>query len=214
MQRLKKLIQDNRVFFIGYIIILCFGSILLFSLGKVATFYFLNPIHGPILNNIFFFFTILGDGFFVVPLAFSLLLIKQKKLFWLILSGYIVSGLVILLLKDVVNEARPSVYEGLKNYPYFIDKITLHNYHGFPSGHTASAFATSSVLAFYSRSKKLAAIILLIVAMVIGYSRIYLGEHFISDVMVGSMIGVISGIICWNFIEKKNYFKNSSLPAK
>ena len=210
MGRIKTVFNDNKLFFIGYIIILILGSSILFTNGKLQTFYLLNPYHHLYLNYLFYFFTILGDGFFCVPLAFAFLIIKRKRLFWLLLSSYIVSGIIVLLLKNFIDEARPSMFDDLKNYPYFIEHITLHNMHGFPSGHTASAFGGVSVLAFYSRSKIIPALILLIVGMLIGYSRIYLGQHFISDVMVGSVIGVASGIFCWIVVNKKFYAKNFS----
>ena len=209
MKEIKKVIDQNRLFFIGYVGLLIFGATLLFSLGKVKAFYALNPYHHPWLNDIFYFFTILGDGVFVVPMAFALLLIKEKKLFWLNLSTYCLSGIIVLTIKNFVDEARPSVFEGLKNYPYFIDQITLHNFHGFPSGHTASAFAAACMFAFNSRSKTITALVLLLIAALVGYSRVYLGEHFISDVMVGSVIGIFSSLICWAFIDKKMPAKSS-----
>ncbi len=209
MKAIKKVIGQNRLFFIGYLGLLIFGSTLLFSLGKIRAFYVLNPYHHPWLNDIFYFFTILGDGVFVVPMAFSLLLIKEKKLFWLNLSTYSFSGIIVLILKNFINEARPSVFEGLKTYPYFIENITLHNFHGFPSGHTASAFAVACMFAFNSKSKTITALGLLITASLVGYSRVYLGEHFISDVMVGSVIGVFSSLLCWLIIDKKMPSKNS-----
>ena len=213
MRKLKQLLIDNKYFFIGYVLLLLFGSSLLFTYGKLTTFYLLNPYHRDWFNYIFYFFTILGDGFFCIPLGFSLLIIKQKKLCWLVLSSYIISGIIILILKNYIEEARPSLYIELKNYPYFIDHITLHNYHGFPSGHTASAFALASVLAFNSMSKRKSAIVLLITATLIGYSRVYLGQHFISDVMVGSVIGVLSGIFCWEYVLRIKFIKDSYRKA-
>lgn len=198
-----RIIKNNWVFIGCYLSFLSFGCLLLICLGKTETFYFLNPFHFKWLNYIFYFFTVLGDGFFCVPLAFSLLFIRQKKLFWLILSSYILSGIIVLILKNFISEARPAVYDALKHYPNFIENITLHNYHGFPSGHTATAFALATVLAFNSNSKYLVSMILLIVAALVGYSRVYLGEHFISDVMAGSVIGFLSGVICWLYINNK-----------
>lgn len=206
MQKVCKLITENKIYFIGYSFVLIFGLTLLLILGKVGAFYALNPIHQDWINYIFYFFTILGDGFFCVPLGLSFLFIREKKICCLILSSYIVSGLLILILKSFITEARPSVFVGLKSYPYFIEHITLHNFHGFPSGHTASAFAIASILAFNSLSKKRIAVILLSIAVCIGYSRVYLGQHFISDVIAGSLIGLISAIYCWLVIDK--YLKN------
>jgi membrane-associated phospholipid phosphatase len=42
----------------------------------------------------------------------------------------------------------------------------------------------------------------LIAAILVGYSRIYLAQHFLDDVLAGAMIGVLSAIFCWMFFDK------------
>jgi membrane-associated phospholipid phosphatase len=42
-------------------------------------------------------------------------------------------------------------------------------------------------------------------AALVGYSRIYLGQHFMDDVLAGSVIGVVSAIVCWIYLDK--FFK-------
>jgi len=67
----------------------------------------------------------------------------------------------------------------------------LHHRHSFPSGHTATAFAGFCCLAYFTRSFFLQALFALCAAAV-AYSRLYLGQHFLGDVLAGAVIG--SGI--------------------
>jgi membrane-associated phospholipid phosphatase len=130
----------------------------------------------------------------------------------MILLIYLLSLIFAQILKYFIVEARPAFYLEKMNYPYFIDEVTLHNYHSFPSGHTASIFALAAVLAFFIKNKTYS-IIFLIVAALVGYSRIYLGQHFMDDVLAGSVIGVFSSIICWLYFA--NLFRRIlKLPAE
>lgn len=57
----------------------------------------------------------------------------------------------------------------------------------FPSGHTAGSFAAATALAaFYPRRR----VLLLGTAAGVGFSRVYLGHHFVSDVLVGAAVGI------------------------
>jgi membrane-associated phospholipid phosphatase len=67
----------------------------------------------------------------------------------------------------------------------------------FPSGHTTSAFALATTIAIISKDKKIG-LFCFILAALTGYSRIYLGQHFLEDVGFGSLLGV--GTTCIYFI--------------
>lgn len=93
-------------------------------------------------------------------------------------SAFIGTGVVIYGVKEIVRRQRP-----------------LDNRLGnpaFPSGHTAYAFATATVLS--DRYPKLR-IPLYIGAGLVGLSRIYLGRHYASDVIGGAAVGTIAGVV-------------------
>jgi len=69
-----------------------------------------------------------------------------------------------------------------------------NNYHAFPSGHAASAFAFFGVLAFAYRRFGWC---FLVPAAAIGWSRIYLGAHHLSDVLVGMIAGLVFAYYVW-----------------
>ena len=199
--RLKILYKENKVFFLGYILLMVVAIFILIAYSKAEGFFLMNPIHHNYLNLIFIPLTYLGDGLFVIAFALVLFFLKRKFLSLMIISSYLLSGIIAQVLKYFITEARPAFYLEKSNYPYFIDGVTLHNFHSFPSGHTASAFALAAVLSF-SVMNKTHSLIFLILAALVGYSRIYLGNHFMDDVLAGSAIGLLSSIISWMYFEK------------
>lgn len=197
---LLSLYKRNRLFFILFLVFFVIAAILLNVLSKADTFYFLNPYHNDFTTWFFIFFTWLGDGIFCIATGILLFIFKRRFVGLMILSSYAISGIIAQVLKYFVTEARPAVFLKDSDYRYFIDDVTLHNLHGFPSGHTASAFALAAVLSFSIKNKNYS-ILFLTAAIMVGYSRIYLAQHFLEDVIAGSVIGLISAIICWLFFD-------------
>jgi membrane-associated phospholipid phosphatase len=73
-----------------------------------------------------------------------------------------------------------------------------------------------SIVAFVSQNK-LSAVPLLIIGALVGYSRMYLGQHFMVDVTIGSLTGILFAIISWillyPFYQKRNKKAGESSPA-
>ncbi|MEG2118425.1 MAG: phosphatase PAP2 family protein [Clostridia bacterium] len=92
--------------------------------------------------------------------------------------------------------------------PFIVDssiQILISPPHGtsFPSGHTSSAFAVASVLMFYNRRF---GTIAAIIAVLIGFSRLYLRVHFLTDVIAGAVLGIIYAlfaVLIIKYIYKK-----------
>ena len=198
---LKTLYKQNQFFFSGYFLFVLIAIFVLNWYSKADGFILLNPWHSSLLDQIFIPVTYFGDGLFVIALATILFILKRKFLSLMILSSYFLSGIFAQILKYFIIEPRPAFYLEHTNYPYFIDGVTLHNFHSFPSGHTASAFALAAILSF-SIEKKSYSFLFLLMAALVGYSRMYLGQHFMVDVFAGSVIGLVSSIICWMYFER------------
>ena len=198
---LSSLFKANRSFFIGFFlfVILCCYILLFYS--KADGFFLLNPYHSGFADFIFIYLTYVGDGFFCIGIGLLLLLFRKRFLGLMVLSSYVVSGIIAQVLKYYIIEARPAVFLKDTSYKYFIENVTLHNLHAFPSGHSASAFAMAAVLTFAVKDKKYAALFLA-GALIVGYSRIYLAQHFLDDVLAGALIGLLSAVFCWICFEK------------
>ncbi len=185
----KTIYTKSKVYVISFLLVFMGFTFFLAYYGKANSFILLNPYHTKRLDLFFSKFTFFGDGLFVVILAVILFFtLKTQRLSILILISYIVSGLLAQLLKHSFNAPRPKVFFNSNTYQHFIDGVSIANCESFPSGHTTSAFALSYILA-HSTNKKSFQIILLLLAISAGYSRIYLGQHFLTDVLFGAFLG-------------------------
>ncbi|WP_286776925.1 MULTISPECIES: phosphatase PAP2 family protein [unclassified Sphingobacterium] len=107
-------------------------------------------------------------------------MMRQNALY--VASSTAVTALVNVGLKHLFKRSRP-----FKKYPNFISVRTASGY-SFPSGHTSSAFATATALSrAYSKWYVVAPSLLW--ASSVGYSRMYLGVHFPTDVLAGAALG-------------------------
>lgn len=103
-----------------------------------------------------------------------------------ILGVNAVAGLVSLALKMTFGRARPRLYDSFG--PFHFDMFSVKSsVLSFPSGHSVTAFATATALAFMAPRAGKALILL---AALIGLSRVVTGAHYPSDVIAGMAIGV------------------------
>lgn len=133
-------------------------------------------------NKLFLFLSLFGGMQFQV--AFSLLLLalpatRSAGLAYGMIQ--LIVTIIVQLLKRIVSRMRP--YNRLEN----IEPLRREKDHSFPSGHTAAIFSTAVILNTYLPG---AAAIFYGLAMLVGYSRVYIGVHYPSDVIAGSIVGV------------------------
>ena len=170
--------------------------LILFSFlgGKDELFLLLNHDLGPTADFFFNYFTHAGDGIFWVPLALYFIFYK-RKLLPLILSAIVLSTLLVQTGKKIIypNEARPTAaIESTSQSPiHTVKGVTVHSNNSFPSGHTTTAFSLfllGCLLLPYTYFW----IIGFSLALLAGYSRVYLAQHFPLDVGAGMICAVIS----------------------
>lgn len=94
------------------------------------------------------------------------------------------------VLKPLYKAPRPKAIISSDTYTYFFEGITHSGITSFPSGHATTIFALATVLAF-SGKNKYGALAYFFFATLVAYSRVYLGQHFMEDVLVGAMLGTI-----------------------
>jgi undecaprenyl-diphosphatase len=142
-------------------------------------------------------------SFGLVVIFLIIFFISKDKLkfdrFWQLLLCLLLTTIVVQLLKYGINRPRP--YEIIPE----VQKLTDGGGGSFPSGHTADAF---TVLAFFSlkNSSKYIQCILFIWGLLVAYSRVYLGVHYVSDVCAAMVIGMccsLAGTQIIYFIKNK-----------
>ena len=65
----------------------------------------------------------------------------------------------------------------------------------FPSGHTASSASVITVLVWMLKDQRILIALLIAFALLVGFSRIYVGVHYPFDVLTGAVVGVVSGVV-------------------
>jgi len=196
MQKISKIISENRIFFAGYFLFLVASALFLFFYPKVDGFKLLNAYHSEPLNDFFMIYTNVGDGLFSVGIFLLLLFLRKPLPGWEIVVAFLLAGLMVQVVKNIFPMPRPRTILGNSGYPYFINGITHVGNASFPSGHTATAFGTATLLSIFAKNKNISWLYFF-AALLVAYSRIYLGQHFLQDVFGGALIGGISALIVW-----------------
>lgn len=108
---------------------------------------------------------------------------------------------------------RPIRYFAGKYDLKLVDGVTMLTAHTFPSGHSASAFGIFMLLALIIKNKYWQ-MLFFFLALTIAFSRVYLSQHFLSDIYFGSLISVIITLVIFVWGESwKNPKLNQSLRS-
>ena len=149
---------------------------------------------GPVQDAFFSFYTQLGNGGILwIALCVVLLFFPRtrKAGFWALIA--MLFGLVCtnVLLKHLVGRTRPwLVLEGL------VPLVVEDDPNSFPSGHTCAAFACCVTWARCT-GKRWLRCLCIAAALLMGFSRLYVGVHFPSDVLAGCAVGCLCAWLSW-----------------
>lgn len=202
---IKKIFKENYI----YLLIIIF-LIITFFVIKNSSLYnkvlnidysvieFMGNIVDKRLTAVFNFLTNFGDWYIPTLIIVCIFLfVKNKWYFKLIAGSYLFSGLIVLITKLLIRRPRP-----------LVALITIPNSYSFPSGHTLTSIVFY-ILLWYIVTKNTNNFIkivyfssFVILAILIGFSRIYLGVHFFSDVIGGLLFAIPCTLMCINIINK------------
>lgn len=165
-----------------------------------------------VLDNLMPMITFLGNGGLIWIIASLAMMFSRKyRKNGIMLAAALICCLIVgnLLMKNIFARSRPCWIND--TVPLL---IAVPQDYSFPSGHTMSSFAAAYIISCASKRLGIAAYIL---AILIGFSRLYLYVHFPSDVLGGIILGTASAlfsrVICKKII-KKTEKKRSELIAK
>jgi undecaprenyl-diphosphatase len=170
-------------------------------------FLFLNSLNHPFLDPIMYW---ISDRFIWIPFyVFVLILIikhRGVKSLYVILPAVALlialsDQIALQLFKEVFKRYRPCHNEELKSMVHLVKGCG--GLYGFVSSHAANSFALAGFLGFLLKDKYSWFIPLILVwALVVSYSRIYLGAHYPGDIIVGALLGALLGALIFIPVKK------------
>ncbi len=177
------------------------GLVLLLILPKGELVLLLDANSTSTLDNLFFWATKGGEPYMGLFVFVLILLFSTKRFLFVFIVSIVLSLIVSQGLKHQVfpNEDRPSrTYTELHD----IEHLDRHTLNSFPSGHTTAAFTFFTLLVISIRKKWLQFVAPLF-ATIVGVSRVYLGQHYLIDIVAGAVLGVfIVSIVVYVFDKK------------
>jgi undecaprenyl-diphosphatase len=164
---------------------------------------FFNSLHNPVLDPIMLVIT---NSLTWIPLYMILLyyIISDFRMeSWVVIAGIAVTVLLAdqitsTVMKPYFERLRPSHEPSLQGLVHIVNDYRGGTY-GFASSHAANSFGVAFFLfLLYSQLRKWI-VWMFLWAIVVTYSRVYLGVHYPSDVFVGSLIGILCGMAGYQF---------------
>jgi len=152
------------------------------------------------LRNFMRYVSMLGDwplhaavGLLLLGLAWRRGSQEWTRIFLAMLLAMMLVGVAGTVIKRTVPRARPSVHAETRwGGPRFSSK-----YHSFPSGHVGASTAFFGVLLIARRRIGLAC---LPIPILIGFSRMYIGAHYLSDVVCAAILGILCAVVVVHFL--------------
>ncbi|MGM0621839.1 MAG: phosphatase PAP2 family protein [Bacteroidota bacterium] len=214
---MKETLKENRYFLLPYLLTLLVFSGLLLTHNKAELHLISNNNHSLFFDQFFRYATWLGDGVMIAIVGVVLLFVRFRYAIGFLIGSLVTAGIVNLFKKVLLDDMyRPSKYFELfeETKLHLIEGVNLHSLQSFPSGHTATAFSVFFFLALILKSKPLKFSMFLL-AIIVAYSRVYISQHFLIDITVGSIIAVLVMFLTYLWMNSwnKEWLDNSVLST-
>ena len=161
---------------------------------------FMMQHQDPAMRNFMRYVSLLGDwpthtaaGLVLLGLVWRRGSEEWTRIFLAMLLAMMLAGVTGTVIKRTVPRARPSVHTETRwGGPRFSSK-----YHSFPSGHVGASTAFFGVLLI---ARRRVGLVCGAIPVLIGFSRMYLGAHYLSDVVCAAVLGTLCALVVAHFL--------------
>jgi membrane-associated phospholipid phosphatase len=203
---LNTVLRRTRWMVVPYLLVLIICLVIKLIYTRQEIYFAVNAHYNSAADFLAPFVTDLGNGWTAVLVAAVLLFFSYRKAL-IVASAWALTSLFAQLIKHIVKSPRPKLYfMDQVNRIHFVKGMYIDMHDSFPSGHTVTAFMLAVLLTYWSRNKGWGPVFLLL-AILVGYSRMYLSEHFFEDVIPGSVIGVVLTLIWLYWLDNRKFIQ-------
>lgn len=172
---------------------------------------FVQKIQSPILDQIMLGISFFGElpwSLIMVLLVATIFFIAKFRREAYFITSILSSALVILGIKNIINRPRPT--------EFYVRLVEINRFQSFPSGHVMSYVLFFGFIIILMRNlktiphrlKQIITFISLFLMILIPFSRIYLGAHWLSDTIGGFILGLICLYpLCYFYFKKETGIK-------
>ena len=161
---------------------------------------FMMQYQDPAMRNFMLYVSLLGDwplhaavGLVLLGLAWRRGSEQWTRIFLAMLLAMMLAGVTGTVIKRAVPRARPSVHTDTRwGGPRFGSK-----YQSFPSGHVGASTAFFGVLLI---ARRRIGLVCLAIPILIGFSRMYIGAHYLSDVVCAAVLATLCALVVAHFL--------------
>lgn len=205
LNQIKNFLKNNILWIISFFLFLIFMIMAKNVLNKQVfafddvIYKFIHSIESKPVTSFFHTITHLAGGYILIGICILVLLFNKNRIYFYIMSLNLLNTVIFnQVLKLIFARERPSGIAIIKETGF-----------SFPSGHSMASMSFYGLLIyliyrsdFSKKWKTLLIVILSTLIFLIGISRIYLGVHYVSDVIAGFCLSVSYLIIFTRIIEK------------
>ena len=209
-----EIIKKHRAYFALYFPVIILVGYVVFAYSKASIHIYINQFHSPFFDWFFKYLTYLGDGWTVAFVAVFYLLFVSIRQGFLIGFSTLFASAITQIFKHFIfgGTLRPgSYFRDIEPYALHLVKgVDLHIAYSLPSGHTTAAFALTVSIAFIYNTRKMDTAMFILGAL-IGWSRVYLSQHFLEDVFMGSIVGILGTIVIYSLLYSEKMLTKTRL---
>lgn len=208
MKYLNQFLKEKSILFL--LVPFLLGTLfLMIKYGKGPSHLIVNEWHSPMTDVFFKYVTHLGDGAIFALVILILLFVKIRWAFYELFAA-LMTLIFVFITKQLIFKGapRPTSFFDNSETLHLVEGVKMHTMNSFPSGHTITAFAIFIILAMVVKKQYLK-VLFTLTAILAGFSRVYLSQHFLEDIFLGALIGVAIALLSCTLVDKLSIFKTS-----